>query len=122
VARIEISETTLTVLIEGADKLWSIKSRLDIPLEHVVDAREGTERIRAWMGLWRTGTHIPGVIAAGTFHQDGEAVFWDVHHPEQAVEIELRDERYSRLVIEVEDRGAVIAAVREALGLGGSGG
>jgi hypothetical protein len=27
------------------------------------------------------------VVAAGTFRGHGEAVFWDVHHPEQAIEI-----------------------------------
>jgi len=30
-------------------------------------------------------------------------VFWDVHDPDKAVGIELRDERYARLVIEVAD-------------------
>ena len=27
--------------------------------------------------------HLPGVITAGTFYQEGERVFWDVHDPER---------------------------------------
>jgi hypothetical protein len=30
-------------------------------------------------------------------------VFWDVHDPEKTVVIHLKDERYARLVIEVDD-------------------
>jgi hypothetical protein len=43
-------------------------------------------------------------------------VFWDVHDPEKTVVIRLKDERYARLVIEVEDPPATVAAIQEALG------
>jgi hypothetical protein len=59
---------------------------------------------------------MPGVITAGTFYQEGERVFWDVHDPEKTVVIRLKDERYARLVIEVEDPPATVAAIQEALG------
>ena len=59
---------------------------------------------------------MPGVITAGTFYQEGERVFWDVHDPEKTVVIRLKDERYARLVIEVEDPLATVAAIQEALG------
>jgi hypothetical protein len=114
-ARIEITEDALVVLIEGADKLWSLKSRLEVPLEHVAAVEPATERIKAWMGL-KVGVHVPGVIAAGSFRQEGQTVFWDVHHPDKAIEVELHDERYNRLVVEVEDRDADMAAIRQALG------
>jgi hypothetical protein len=58
---------------------------------------------------------VPGVITAGTFHQEGERIFWDVHDPEKTVVIRLKNERYSRLVIEVEDPLATVAAIRERL-------
>jgi hypothetical protein len=59
---------------------------------------------------------MPGVITAGTFYQEGERVFWDVHDPEKTVVIRLKDERFVRLVIEVEDPPATVAAIQEALG------
>ena len=38
-------------------------------------------------------------------------MFWDVHDPEKTVVIRLKDERYARLVIEVEDPPAMAAAI-----------
>jgi hypothetical protein len=114
-AKIEITDEALVVHIEGADRLWALRSRLQVPLENIVAVGPATERIKAFMGFKRFGTHVPGVIAAGNFHQDGQTVFWDVHHPDKAIEVELRDERYGRLVVEVEDRDADLAAIKRAL-------
>jgi hypothetical protein len=60
------------------------------------------------------GTHVPGVISAGRFYEHGQRIFWDVHHPERAIAILLRDERYGRLVIEVDDPAAALAAIGSA--------
>src|SRR5512132_3769816 len=67
--------------IEGVDQLWALKSRLDIPLAHVTDAEADPEAVRGWKGWRGPGAHIPGVIVAGTFHHQGDRVFWDVHDP-----------------------------------------
>ncbi len=116
-AEVELAEDTLVVHVQGMDRLWSLKSRLEIPLSHVVDAEASPEVAQGWwQGIRTGGTHVPGVITAGTFYQEGERVFWDVHDPENTVMIRLRDERYNRLVIEVEDPHATVAAIREALG------
>jgi hypothetical protein len=61
------------------------------------------------------GTNIPGVLTAGTFYHDGKRVFWDVHNPDNTVVIELRDERYNELIIEVEDPQAAVEMVNGAL-------
>jgi hypothetical protein len=39
-----------------------------------------------------------------------------VHDPEKTVVIQLRDERYARLVIEVENPSAMAAAIQAVLG------
>jgi hypothetical protein len=61
------------------------------------------------------GTNVPGVITAGTFFQDGKRVFWDVHNPENTVVIELKDERYNELIVEVSDPGAAVALVKSVV-------
>jgi len=58
---------------------------------------------------------VPGVITAGTFYQDGKRVFWDVHHPERTIVIDLHDEHYNQLVIEVADPQAAINLIQTAL-------
>ncbi|MBV8281921.1 MAG: hypothetical protein JO347_07650, partial [Candidatus Eremiobacteraeota bacterium] len=52
---------------------------------------------------------------AGTYYDGKGCVFWDVHHAENAIEITLRDERFSRLVVEVEDPAAAVAMLRDAI-------
>jgi hypothetical protein len=115
-ARVEVVGDRLSVQIEGMDKLWSLKSRLEIPLAHVAGVEADPEAVRDWKGWRGPGVHIPGVIAAGTFHPQGDRVFWDVHDAAKAVVIRLADERYARLVIGVDDPAQTVAAIRQALG------
>jgi hypothetical protein len=58
--------------MEGLDKLWALKSKLTIPLAHVRGATVDPGILGEPKGVRAPGTHVPGVITAGTFHQDGE--------------------------------------------------
>ena len=102
--------------VEGLDKLWSLKSRLEIPVAHIRDVRADPEAARGWWhGIRAPGTNVPGVITAGTFYQDGKRVFWDVHHPEQAIVIALKDERYDELIVEVANPLMTLDLLRASL-------
>jgi hypothetical protein len=103
--RVEIHQGRLRVEVLGWDKLWAFKSRLDFPLEHVFGMRrweKGTDRM-TWRWIRAPGTQFPGVITAGTYHGNGERVFYDVHDFENAIVIELKDEWFSRLIVEVPE-------------------
>jgi hypothetical protein len=116
-ANITVEDDKLVINIEGLDKLWTFTSRLEIPLTHVIGAKQDPQVVYGWKG-WRSspGAHIPGVIAAGTFHRDGKRVFWDVHDPAKAVVIDLTDDRYGRLVVGVEDAAKTAKAIQDAIG------
>jgi hypothetical protein len=114
---VEVAEDALIVHVKGMDRLFSLKSRLEIPLAHVLGAEVDPHVAQGWRkGLRAPGTHLPGVITAGTFYQEGDRVFWDVHDPEKVIVISLEDERYARLVIEVEDPPATAADIEGAIG------
>ena len=49
------------------------------------------------------------------FYQDGKRFFWDVHDPEKTIVIDLHDERYNELVVEVDDPEAAVRLVHNAL-------
>jgi hypothetical protein len=66
-------------------------------------------------GIKAPGARIPGVIQAGTFYKDGAKVFWDVHHGDHAVVIDLADQSYDRLVVEVTDPDATVRLITGAL-------
>ena len=113
---LSIVEGKLTLHVRGADGLWAFKSSLEIPLAHVAGVRADAEAARGWYhGIRMPGTNVPGVITAGTFYQDGKRVFWDVHHPEKTIVIDLHDERYNELVVEVDDPEAAVRLIQSAL-------
>ena len=111
-----ISGSTLVLHVRGADKLWALKSSLEIPLQHIAGIRADPTIAHGWWhGLKMPGTNIPGVLTAGTFYQDGKRVFWDVHHPDNTVVIELKDERYDELIVEVADPTTTVKMVSAML-------
>ena len=114
-AEVELAQDALIVYVEGMDRLFTLRSRLEVPLSHVEGAEADPEEARRrWHGIMERGVWVPGPITTGTYYREGELVFWDVHDPEKTVVIRLRDERYARLVIEVEDPEATVARVNEA--------
>jgi hypothetical protein len=115
-AEIELTPTSLIVHIRGVDQFFALKSQLEVPLEHVasVDVSPPEAR-RIWHGLRVGGTNVPGVITAGRFIDHGEWAFWDVHDPHTTIAIHLRDERYAKLVIGVDDPPATATAIGDAI-------
>ena len=102
--------------VRGSDKLWALKSTLEIPLVHIASVRADPERARGWYhGIRMLGTNVPGVITAGTFYQDGKRIFWDVHHPEKTIVIDLHDDRYNELIVEVDDPAEVVKLIQSVL-------
>ena len=114
--QISISGDRVTFDVEGWDKLWALKSRLEIPLAHITAVRADPEPARGWWhGFRLPGTQIPGVLTAGTFYQSGGVVFYDVHDPERTIVIDLDHEHYKQLIVEVEDPNAAVDLLRGAI-------
>ena len=111
--KVSTSGDKLIVEMLGWDKLWSLKSRLEVPLAHVGGVRKAAgERVR---GLRMPGTYIPGLIIAGTFEHGGQREFWAVHNAQQAVAIVLHNEFFSKLVVQVPDPAATVEAIQKVL-------
>jgi hypothetical protein len=108
---------TVVFAVEGLDKLWSFRSRLELPLAHVTAVEHDPEAVgRWWHGVKVLGTDVPGLFAAGTFYYHGELVFWDVRHPEQAIIVSLQHERFKKLIVEVADPHETVTRLRQAIG------
>jgi hypothetical protein len=110
----------LLLQVKGLDRLWAMRSRLEIPLGSVSGVRADPQVARGlWKGVSAPGTHIPGLIIAGTFYQDDKRIFWDVHDPERTIIIELQGQRYDQLIVEVSDPAAAVALIEGAVSSAG---
>lgn len=110
---IHVEDSHVTFDVRGWHQLWAFKRKVEVPRAAVLSARRmAPEEARGlWKG-WRVpGTHLPGVIVAGTYFKDGERHFWDVRHADRAIEIELVGQRYDRLFVEVPDPDAALRAL-----------
>ena len=98
--------------IVGMDKVWALKSRIEVPLAHIAGAFIDRDAARGWWhGLRMPGTQIPGVITAGTFYQHGSRAFYDVHDADNTIIVQLKDDRYEHLIIEVAHPEAEVSKI-----------
>ena len=107
----------MLVEVMGSHKFWALKSRMEVPLTHIASVRVDPDVEMGWsaQGLKVAGTGIPNVFKAGTFLIAGEKVFWDVRNKDKAIVIELRDEKYARLIVEVADPYFEVTEISRAL-------
>lgn len=97
--------------IEGWHKLWAFRRRVKVKLENIKNAEarkpDRTEIIRSSNlgseGIRVLGINFLGVIKAGTFYEEGKWIFWDVRDNEKVVVIDLVNEKYNKMIIEVND-------------------
>lgn len=113
---ISIDGGRLHLEVQAWDKLWSLRSHLEFPLEHVTSVRSDAEAARGWWhGIRLLGTQVPGLLTAGAFYERGGVVFYDVHDPDRTIVLELNHERYARLVVEVQDPAAAVKTISAAI-------
>src|SRR5215471_4899182 len=99
--------------VEGLDRLWALRSRVEIPVTHITGAEFDPTQVGKWWHGWKVlGADMPGLFAAGTFYYHGELVFWDVHNTTHAIIVSLDHERYKKLIVEVEDPVDVVGRIR----------
>jgi hypothetical protein len=114
---VTVEDDRVVFSVEGLDKLWALRSRLEIPLAHVTRIEHDPPAVgRWWHGIKLMGTQLPGLFAAGTFHYHGDLVFWDVRDPAKTIIVTLDHERYKKLIVEVADPEGTVQRIRGAMG------
>lgn len=108
--KVAIQDELVIFDIIGLHKLWSLKNRITVPRKHIVKAHADLAAFPWWKKGWRIpGTHIPFVITAGTYYYRGTKNFWDVVKERNAIVVELKNESYNNLIIEVENPKETLA-------------
>lgn len=114
--QINVKNEKMIVSVQGSDRLWAFKRKLEIPLAHVNAVRADREAAgKWWHGIKFFGTRLPGVLKAGTFYQQKSLAFWDIRNPANGIVIDLTHERYRQLIVEVADPSMAVEQVKAAI-------
>jgi hypothetical protein len=111
---IDVVDSSLVVVMGGLDGIAGLRRRIRFPLTHVRSATIG-RRVGSNPGWCIAGTHLPGILTAGTFRQQGRVAFWNVRRSKRPLVVDLEGADYDRLVVEVPDPDAAVAAIRSAI-------
>lgn len=113
---LDLTDSDLNVHMKGASGVLALRSRIDVPLTHVTGARVvTTDEAKAEGHGFKVGSHIPGLVRTGSFGVGDAKQFWYVLHAEEVLVVDLLDESYRRLVLEVDDPAAAAARITAAL-------
>jgi len=90
-----------------------LKNNLRIPLSCVKSV--STVPVKWLVFTPKAGTNFPGLIMAGTFFRREGITFYYVKDLNKCLTISLQNHRYSKIVIQVEQRDILALNIRKAV-------
>ncbi|WP_371866832.1 hypothetical protein [Duganella fentianensis] len=111
----EITEKELIVHLDKWEQFFSLIHKVRVPLGQVVSARENQGLKNLKLGWRLPGTHVPFVIAAGTFISKGVRQFVYRRHGHQTVVIDLKGNEWGRLIIGVNHASRDVLRINTAI-------
>jgi hypothetical protein len=112
--KLELSGDTLTIALEGWERVWALRRQVIIPRAKIVHAEWHGEPFEIRAGLRLAGTAFPGVLAAGTFFGQGMKHFLYVRRPQgwrrataaNVLVLDLHDMFYGRVLLSCRESDA----------------
>ena len=116
-AQVLFVDGQLVVRLTSLEPLLALRRTIRVPLAHVAGVTVRPPEAfmpPAQLGFtYRRGTSLPGLGRAGAFYRPGEGwSFFLVFNPAQTIGIDLTDEHYRRLVVQVGAETPEVAAHR----------
>lgn len=112
---IAVEGNSVVFKLKGIDRVLAIKNQLTIPIEHIVDVSTEKADWKMYNQLRMGGTAIPGVVKDGRYVSKEGWFFYEMHDPDKCVTVGLKDEKYKKIIFEVEDKEASANLIRKAL-------
>jgi hypothetical protein len=111
--KISITKTAIIINFEGFKKFLALKNNLRIPLSCVKSV--STVPVKWLMFTPKAGTNFPGMIMAGTFFRREGITFYYVKDLKKCITLSLQNHRYSKIVIQVEQKDDFALKIRKAV-------
>jgi len=103
--------STVVIKILGFHKVLALKSQIQFNKTSIRKINIAEKKLRPPL-LRCPGIAIPWIISAGTFLGKGKKEFWDRKYKKEAIEIELENEKYTKIVVDVENPEEIIKLLK----------
>lgn len=116
--RVNIGEEHLEVLLDGWDRILSVKGRLLVPLDAITEVEcKHRSEIQRLPGRWLRlpGTYVPSMVHHGSYGRRPNRNFWALFRQERVLVIRCNDWDYRRLVLAIDDCDARAREISTAL-------
>lgn len=112
---VKIESNSLVLEIHGVDVLLTMRKNITIPLSHVLSV--STEKVswEPFKQLKIAGASLPGVGKDGMFLSKEGLLFFEMHNPEKCITISLDNEKYKKIIFEVQDKESAAKVIRDAI-------
>lgn len=110
--KVVITDKDLIVKPKGITKIWSLRRKLRSPLAHVKGATVDRDIMYEFKGIKKLGTdaYMRGYFA-GTFIKNGDRIYYNASRGAEVVVIQLDNEAFDRLVLEVKNPERLVEVV-----------
>jgi hypothetical protein len=112
--KINVNNERVLIEIEGTQSFLALKNRIEIPILEIESV--STENVEPPWIAGRLGTHMPPWFWAGTFWTlDRKKRFYYVRNKDKCITLNLKDQNYDQVIIEVEDKDAIAKEIELVL-------
>ena len=112
---IRIDNSDLVFELHGIDTILSIKRTIKIPLKHVASVSTEHVTLKPKFQMRLIGTRLPKIIKDGRFLTSDGMMFFEMHDPDKCITVSLNNEKYKKIVFEVENKELAAKEINEAI-------
>lgn len=117
--KLSITDSYLEIKFSIPEKIISMHGSLKIPLAYIKKARTemSASPLSSAREIRMPGTHIPGIVKAGTYRMQGRKYFWYVTRKTPYLVLELDEGRqpYRRIILSVDDADSLKNTINSAI-------
>ena len=112
---VKIGAKSLEVQLTAAEAFWGMHRSLSIAAENIVGAQTLGPKWWLTLGFRIPGTALPGLFIAGTYVRKGDRAYVSWGRKKEVLQINLRNHRYNRVILGVDDAKALAEAINMAI-------
>lgn len=112
---VRIEGNNLVFELDRKDSIIALKKKLTVPLNHVSSVSSDTAPWVNYKEVRIGGAGIPGTVKVGRYTSKEGKILYDMHDPDKCITVMLKDEKYVKVVFEVENKDEICSRIQNSI-------